>query len=149
MSLTIFQFFHWYYPKEKKLWNEVAKQAEHLQFIGISHVWLPPAYKSSAGDNGVGYDVYDLFDLGEFNQKGATVTKYGSKREYINAIKKLHEHKINVMADIVLNHKNGADESEKVQVIQVDANNRNEVVSEPMEKEIATKYSFPGRNKKY
>lgn len=149
MSLTIFQFFHWYYPKEKKLWNEVVKQAEHLQFIGISHVWLPPAYKSSAGENGVGYDVYDLFDLGEFNQKGSTVTRYGSKREYIKAIKTLHEHQMNVMADIVLNHKNGADESEKVHVIQVDANNRNEVVSEPMEKEIATKYYFPGRNKKY
>ena len=70
MPITIFQFFHWYYPAEKKLWNEAVEQAVHLKFIGISHVWLPPAYKSSAGINGVGYDVYDLFDLGEFNQKG-------------------------------------------------------------------------------
>ena len=69
MPITIFQFFHWYYPKEKKLWNEAAQQAEHLQFTGISHVWLPPAYKSSAGDNGVGYDVYDFFDLGNLIKK--------------------------------------------------------------------------------
>ena len=81
MPLTIFQFFHWYYPKEKNLWNEAVAKAEHLQFAGISHVWLPPAYKSSAGDNGVGYDVYDLFDLGEFDQKGTVRTKYGTKDE--------------------------------------------------------------------
>ena len=53
------------------------------------------------------------------------------------------------MADIVLNHKNGADESEKAKVIQVDANDRNKVISEPVEKDISTKYYFPGRNKKY
>lgn len=149
MPITIFQFFHWYFPKEKKLWNEVAKQAEHLSFTGISHVWLPPAYKSSAGDNGVGYDVYDLFDLGEFDQKGSVATRYGTKDEYINTIKTLHEHKLNAMADIVLNHKNGADENDKATVIQVDTNDRNKVVSEPAEKEIPTKYYFPGRNKKY
>lgn len=148
MPLTIFQFFHWYYPKEK-LWNDVAAQAEHLQYIGISHVWLPPAYKSSDGNNSVGYDVYDLFDLGEFDQKGSVPTKYGTKEEYINAIKKLHEHQMAVMADIVLNHKNGADESEKAPVIQVDSNDRNKVISQPEEKEVSTKYYFPGRNKKY
>jgi alpha-amylase len=149
MPITIFQFFHWYYPKEKKLWNDAAAQAEHLQYIGISHVWLPPAYKASAGDNGVGYDVYDLFDLGEFDQKGTVPTKYGTKREYINAIKTLHKHNMSVMADIVLNHKNGADESEKAKVIQVDTEDRNKVISDPIEKEIPTKYYFPGRNKKY
>lgn len=149
MAITIFQFFHWYIPKEDKLWNHVASQADHLEFAGISHVWLPPAYKSSAGDNGVGYDVYDLFDLGEFDQKGSTPTKYGTKDEYVNAIKVLHEHKLNAMGDIVLNHKNGADESETVKVIQVDTEDRNKVISEPVDKEISTKYYFPGRNKKY
>lgn len=149
MPITIFQFFHWYYPKEKNLWNEAAAQAAHLQFTGISHVWLPPAYKSSAGDNGVGYDVYDLFDLGEFDQKGSARTKYGTKDEYLNAVTKLHEHNLSVMADIVLNHKNGADESEKVKVIQVDTNDRNKVISEPVDLDISTKYYFPGRNKKY
>ena len=35
-----------------------------FEWLGISDVWLPPPYKSSAGSDGVGYDVYDLFDLG-------------------------------------------------------------------------------------
>ncbi|HEY2726361.1 MAG TPA: alpha-amylase, partial [Parafilimonas sp.] len=148
MRKTIFQFFHWYYPKNQ-LWKEVLKQAMHLQWIGVSDVWLPPAYKSSAGSDGVGYDVYDLFDLGEFNQKGSVKTKYGTKHQLINAVKVLHKHKLNVMADIVLNHKNGADETEKATVVKVDANDRNKIISEPFEKEIHTKFYFPGRNRKY
>ena len=30
---------------------------------------LPPAYKANGGGFSVGYDPYDLFDLGEFDQK--------------------------------------------------------------------------------
>ncbi|MEP6466180.1 MAG: alpha-amylase family glycosyl hydrolase, partial [Parafilimonas sp.] len=148
MRKTIFQFFHWYYPKGK-LWKDVAEQASHLQWLGISDVWLPPAYKSSAGSDGVGYDVYDLFDLGEFDQKGSVKTKYGTKNQFINAVKILHRNNLSAMADIVLNHKNGADEKEKAHVIKVDYNDRNKIISEPLEKEINTKYYFPGRNKKY
>ena len=149
MPNTIFQFFHWYYPIEKKLWKDVVTQAEHLAWCGISHVWLPPACKSSAGINGVGYDVYDLFDLGEFHQKGTRRTKYGTKTEYVSAIKKLHAAGLSVIADIVLNHKNGADESEKAPVVQVDFHDRNKVISEQFEKEVPTKYYFPARQKKY
>jgi alpha-amylase len=148
MRKTIFQFFHWYTPKGI-LWKEVAEQASHLQWLGISDVWLPPPYKSSAGSNGVGYDVYDLFDLGEFDQKGSVKTKYGTKKQLIHAINTLHKYNVGAMADIVLNHKNGADEKEKVLVKKVDSEDRNKVISEPFEKEVNTKYYFPGRNKKY
>ena len=44
------------------------------------------AYKGARGINDVGYSVYDLYDLGEFNQKGTVETKYGSKDEYLSAI---------------------------------------------------------------
>jgi alpha-amylase len=148
MRKTIFQFFHWYTPKGV-LWKEVAEQASHLRWLGISDVWLPPSYKSSAGSDGVGYDVYDLFDLGEFDQKGAVKTKYGTKNQFINAVKALHKNNISAMGDIVLNHKNGADETEKVLVKKVDYEDRNKVTSEPFEKDVNTKYYFPGRNKKY
>ena len=67
---TILQFFHWYYPDGGNLWQEVADRAEHLSHLGINHVWLPPAYKGASGGYSVGYDTYDLFDLGEFDQKG-------------------------------------------------------------------------------
>ena len=44
-------------------------EGERLAAMGITDVWLPPAYKGSAGGFSVGYDTYDLFDLGEFEQK--------------------------------------------------------------------------------
>jgi alpha-amylase len=34
-----------------------------------------------------GYDVYDLYDLGEFEQKGAKRTGWGTKEEFLDLIK--------------------------------------------------------------
>ena len=110
----LMQYFEWYLKPECKLWNKVAINAKYLSAIGITDIWLPPAYKGAGGKFDVGYSAYDLYDLGEFYQKGTTETKYGSRDEYLNAIKVLHENDIRVYADIVLNHKIGADESETV-----------------------------------
>ena len=60
----------------------------------------------------VGYGVYDLFDLGEFNQKGTVRTKYGFKEDYLQAIQVLKAQGIQPMADVVLNHKAAADHME-------------------------------------
>ena len=111
---TLMQYFEWYLRPENKLWNKAIANAQYLSAIGITDVWLPPAYKGAGGKYDVGYSAYDLYDLGEFDQKGSIETKYGTKEEYINAIKKLHENGIRVYADIVLNHKIGADEPEIV-----------------------------------
>ncbi|MBS2694000.1 alpha-amylase, partial [Salmonella enterica subsp. enterica serovar 1,4,[5],12:i:-] len=64
---TLLQFFHWYYPDGGKLWQEAAERAPHLAELGITDLWLPPAYKGASGGYSVGYDTYDLFDLGEFD----------------------------------------------------------------------------------
>ena len=146
---TIFQFFHWNYPDDGSLWNHAAEEAARLREMGITHVWLPPAYKADGGKSGVGYDVYDLWDLGEFNQKGSVRTKYGTKDEYLRAIDMLHEHKIQVLADVVLNHKQGADDKEIIRVQRTNPDNRNEFIGKPEEAELYTKYTFPNRNKKY
>ena len=111
---TMMQYFEWYLRPENKLWKKVAANAHYLAAIGITDVWLPPAYKGAGGNLDAGYSAYDLYDLGEFDQKGSIETKYGTKDEYIQAIKILHENNIKVLADIVLNHKMGADETEKV-----------------------------------
>ena len=145
----IFQFFHWHYPAKGSLWREVSDRARLLSELGITHVWLPPAYKSAEGANGVGYAAYDLFDLGEFDQKGSVRTKYGTKDEFISCIQSLHENNLQVLADVVLNHKQGADLKERVPVRKVNPENRNEFIGEPEEVELYTKYSFPNRASKY
>lgn len=82
----LLQYFHWYYPDGGKLWSELAERADGLNDIGINMVWLPPACKGASGGYSVGYDTYDLFDLGEFDQKGTIATKYGDKRQLLTAI---------------------------------------------------------------
>jgi len=146
---TMMQFFEWYLSSDSTLWNRASSEAKHLENIGITHVWLPPACKGAAGTNDTGYGIYDLFDLGEFDQKGTIPTKYGTKDEYLNAVKTLKENNINVIADIVLNHKMGADETEEVLAIEEDAANRNVSISEAKPIKVWTKYLFPGRGDTY
>lgn len=110
---TFMQYFEWYLPNDCNLWKQLKLEATHLQKIGITALWLPPAYKGAGGINDTGYGVYDLYDLGEFNQKDTIRTKYGTKQEYIDAINELHKNKIKVYADIVLNHKVGADRNRR------------------------------------
>jgi len=146
---TLVQYFHWHISPEENLWKFTTSEAAHLSELGITHAWLPPAYKSADGVNEPGYAVYDLFDLGEFDQKGTVRTRYGTKEEYLECIRALHNNGIRVLADIVLNHKQGGDEKEKVPVQQVDFENRNKMIGEPTEIEAYTRFTFPGRKGKY
>lgn len=146
---TLIQFFHWYYNEEQNLWTKVATEAPNLKEMGVTAVWLPPAYKSNNASYDVGYAVYDLFDLGEFDQKGGVGTKYGVKEQYIKGIDALHEQGISVLADVVFNHKAGGDELEKVSVRTVNPDNRDEFTSDVFEIEAWTKFTFPGRKGKY
>jgi alpha-amylase len=69
------QWFHWYIPAEGEHWNRLRSEAPALANAGITGLWLPPANKGSGGANDVGYGSYDLFDLGEFDQKGTVRTE--------------------------------------------------------------------------
>ncbi|WP_034915626.1 alpha-amylase [Erwinia sp. 9145] len=146
---TLLQFFHWYYPDGGKLWPEVAERAAWLAETGITDVWLPPAYKGESGGYSVGYDTYDLFDLGEFDQKGSRATKYGDKQQLLAAVDALKAQQIGVILDVVLNHKMGADEKERMLVNRVNPDNREEIAEEVIEAEAWTRFTFPVRDGKY
>lgn len=146
---TMMQYFEWYLKPDCSLWNRTMSEASYLANIGINYIWLPPAYKAAGGINDSGYGVYDLYDLGEFNQKGEIKTKYGSKEEYLQAIKVLKGNGIKVLADIVFNQRMGADETEDVIAVEYNPTNRNEIVGEPHTIKAWTKFTFPGRNNTY
>ena len=114
INKTMMQYFEWYLKSDCNLWNNIRLQASYLETIGITTIWLPPAYKCAGGKEDTGYGVYDLYDLGEFNQKCSIETKYGKKEEYLDAIKSLKGNGIEVLADIVFNHRMGADDKEEV-----------------------------------
>jgi alpha-amylase len=143
------QYFHWYIAPDGNLWNEFKDRAKALADIGITSVWLPPAYKGTGGGYDVGYGVYDMYDLGEFDQKGSIRTKYGTKDEYVAAIKAAKAAGMQVYADVVLNHKLGADEVEKVEATPYHSENRNQSIGEMQTIKVWTHFTFPGRQGKY
>ena len=112
-------------------------------------LWLPPAYKGATGAKSVGYDVYDTYDLGEFDQKDTVATKYGTKEEYLDAVQELQNQGIEVIADVVLNHMMGADELETVNARKTAEDNREMEIGEMHEVDVWTKFNFPGRDGKY
>ena len=146
---TLLQYFEWYLPADAGLWKRVAEEAPHLREAGFTGAWLPPAYKGSGGINDVGYGVYDLYDLGEFDQKGTVPTKYGTREEYQAAVGALKSQGLNVLADIVLNHKMGADGCEQVNARECVAQDRDQESTDQEQITSWTSFTFPGRKGKY
>ena len=61
------QCFEWYLKTNQDFWLNVSSKAEKIAELGITALWLPPAYKGIGGKDEVGYGVYDIYDLGEEN----------------------------------------------------------------------------------
>ena len=135
------QYFEWNLPNDGNLWKKLKQDAKHLHETGVTAVWIPPAYTADEQQD-EGYATYDLYDLGEFDQKNTVRTKYGTKQELVEAIDELHKHGVQVYLDAVMNHKCGGDYPEKFMAQQVDPSNRNEPVGEPHEIESYTCYDF-------
>ena len=117
---TLFQAFEWYCPADHKHWQRIACILPDLKHLGIDLIWLPPGCKASS-PQGNGYDIYDLWDLGEFEQKGSRATKWGSKEDLMALVERAEEVGIGLMWDAVLNHKAAADFKEKCMAIEVDS----------------------------
>lgn len=158
-NATMIQYFHWYLKNDGTLWAKIQSQAATLKNLGITAVWMPPAYKAVtfSGETNVtnydhvGYSVYDTYDLGQFSRNGDGVkrTKYGTKQQYFNAISALHSNSIQAIADIVMNHRMGADQSESVNSIQVDSGDRNTTIDSAANRTAWTKFNFPSRGGMY
>ncbi|MDE5757488.1 MAG: alpha-amylase, partial [Allobaculum sp.] len=76
MKETMLQFFQWYTRADGFQYTRLRRLAPKLGRLGYTMVWLPPAYKGAGGKKDNGYAPYDLYDIGEFNQKGTVRTKY-------------------------------------------------------------------------
>jgi alpha-amylase len=146
---TMMQYFHWYIPPGGTHWQTLQKQATELAQAGFTALWLPPAYKGAGGGYDVGYGVYDMFDLGEFDQKGTVKTKYGSKDEYTGAIAACQNAGMQIYADVVFNHRDGGDEVETIRAVPYSRDNRNQPIGDVREIEAYTKFTYPGRRGQY
>jgi len=123
-NYCLLQGFEWNVPADQKHWIRLKDALQDLKDVGIDNVWLPPACKGAGGTKANGYDVYDLYDLGEFDSKGGKPTKWGPKEDLVELSNKAEELGMGLYFDAVLNHKAGADFKEKVKIQEVDQNGR-------------------------
>lgn len=114
---VLFQAFYWDCPREESQegtwWNFLAGKLPELHQAGFTALWLPPAAKAAnLGGPSMGYDPYDYYDLGDFNQKGRTKTWFGNQAELVSLIDAAHAASMQVYADLVLDHNSGGDAPE-------------------------------------
>lgn len=109
---VMMQAFYWDCPGVENRhfgwWPHVTGRIPELAAAGVTALWLPPVSKG-ADARSMGYDPYDYYDLGEFDQKGAVSTWFGSRADLNELIDTAHRHGMEVYADMVLNHNSGAD----------------------------------------
>jgi alpha-amylase len=104
---VMMQAFYWDVPAGGTWWNTVEGKVDDWANAGMTAIWLPPVSKAQNGPFSMGYDPFDYFDFGEYNQMGSTETRFGSRTELEDLIAESHNNGLDVYADIVLNHNSG------------------------------------------
>ncbi len=95
-KLVLLQGFHWYaddywYHPPKGWWGVLADRAAEVGQAGFDLVWFPPVSNGS-------YYPKQWYDVD---------SQWGKKEELIKAVKSMHAAGVKVVADVVLNHRNG------------------------------------------
>lgn len=69
--------------KSGEWWNFLNAEIPKLgkQGAGFDTIWLPP-FSTATGPGPNGHDLYDYFDLGDYNQKGSIKTAYGNGESF-------------------------------------------------------------------
>lgn len=106
---VMMQAFYWDVIEGGIWWDNITSKIDNWAANGIDAIWIPPISKAQSGPFSMGYDPYDYFDFGEFEQKGTTETRFGSRAELENMIAKAHDNNVAVIADMVINHNSGGD----------------------------------------
>ncbi|MBD3881464.1 alpha-amylase [Phormidium tenue FACHB-886] len=146
---VILQGFHAHLSNDGTHWDLLRSTAPELAAAGFTAIWLPPPCKGSNGIDDTGYAVYDLFDLGEFDQCGTVRTRYGTRSQLLDAIQAIQAVGMQVYGDCVLHHKHGGDEVEELEAVPVAAGDRNFSIGEPEQIKAWTRFTFHGRGGAY
>lgn len=110
------QGFYWNVTPGGVWYDTLKSRAAQLKRAGITSVYYPPVYKGNAGNSDVGYTPYDWYDLGEYDSRGGNIssgngsdipTRYGTYAKLQASINEFHTQGMQVIADIVFNHRQG------------------------------------------
>ncbi len=94
--MVMLQGFHWYadsywYNPPNGWWGVLADKAKDIADSGFEIVWFPPVSRGS-------YYPTEWYNLD---------SQWGKEEHLRRAIKEMHKYNIYVLADVVLNHRNG------------------------------------------
>ena len=111
-SDVFMQGFYWNSTPGGIWFDSLATLAPGLASAGFSAIWIPPAAKGG-GSLSMGYDIYDNYDFGDYNQKGSQKTRFGNKQELMNMVSAFKQVGITCLYDAILNHAGNGDIQDK------------------------------------
>lgn len=92
----LLQGFHWTSASSGNWYTQVEANADEIADAGFDMIWLPPPSQAGSDE---GYLPEQLNDLN---------SNYGTETELTSLISTLHDKGVKVLADIVINHRNGS-----------------------------------------
>jgi len=103
---VLFQTFYWNVPGNV-WWDTINSKLATWKAAGITGLWIPVVSKGASGDSSMGYDPYDYFDFGTYNQMGSVNTRFGSEAQMRSMLTNAKSMGFDLIADIVTNHCSG------------------------------------------
>ncbi|MFP6613072.1 MAG: NosD domain-containing protein [Pirellulales bacterium] len=94
-------FLQWF----EASYDTINERMPDLFAAGYGAVYAPPPFRGDTSDFTVGYDVYDRFDLGQWDKK----TLYGTEDSLKRTAEVLHRAGRDLHVDFVLNHNGYSD----------------------------------------
>lgn len=86
-------------------WETMERRMPDVFMAGYGALWLPPAARADSGNQSVGFDVFDRFDLGSEGNP----TLYGTEQSITSMIQTAKQAGILVYFDTVYNHNGFSD----------------------------------------
>lgn len=88
-------------------WQTMEDRTVDAFTAGYGRVWTPPVSKAEGGNNSIGYNAFDRFDLGS----AASPTRYGTRAGFEAVIAEQDKAGIGTCVDLILNHNSFSDNS--------------------------------------
>ena len=116
---VLLEAFEWNLQCDHNQCMRIRQAVPSLKEVVIDHLFLQPGIKAKDAESN-GYDIYDAYDLGEFDQKGTVPTKWGSKEDLDALAAECKRSGVGLVWDAIFNHRAFADSTEMVKVVEVD-----------------------------
>jgi glycosidase len=81
-------------------YRTIERRTGDAFLTGYGALWTPPPGRADSGNQSVGYDVYDRFDLG----RPGNPTLYGTETGLRSVVKTVHRAGLDIYADYIINH---------------------------------------------